>query len=218
MTKAAVPQLACTFDLETFGLDPVFGRLLVGVVKPWHGPEKIFRVTRASADDSAIVEAIVEELSKYAILCAHNGMYYDVRFLNGRALAYDLPVLNPNHKLIDPCQIARKHLNLNRNSLDAIAVHMGLSEQKMHLDPIVWTRAAMDHSEEDMQTLVDRCSSDVRVLEEIAARVLPLTRSINAFRVGANESGYDGGPAFPRPESTDEHSKLSVTSTGHKKG
>lgn len=181
MVKTTIPQLAASFDLETFGLDPVYGRLLCAVIKPWQQETQLIRVNRAGSDDSALVEAIVKELNKYAILIAHNGLFYDVRMLNGRALQYGLPVLNPHHKLIDPCQIARKHLNLPRNSLDTIAKHMQLDEQKMHLDPSVWVRAALDHSEEDMLTLVERCESDTRVLEEIAARVLPLTRYIGPW-------------------------------------
>ena len=181
VAEKTIPQLACTFDLETWGLDPVYGRLLVAVIKPWQQDTMVFQQKVASSDDSAITKAVVEELNKYAILIAHNGMYFDVRFLNGRALQYGLPVINPNHKLIDPCQIARKHLNLPRNSLDAIAKHMQLDEQKMHIGPEVWVHAALDHDKEAMATLVERCESDVRVLEAIAARALPLTRSINAF-------------------------------------
>ena len=127
------------------------------------------------------MESIITELKKYSILIAHNGLYFDVRFLDGRALEYGLPVIGPNHKLIDPCQIARKHLNLRRNSLDAIAMHLKLNEQKMHLEPEVWVRAGLDNDEEAMETLVERCHSDVRVLEEIAARIFPLTRNINPW-------------------------------------
>ena len=91
------------------------------------------------------------------------------------------PVISPEHKLIDPCQIARRQLNLPRNSLDSMAMLMQLEEQKMHLLPSVWVRAALDHDEEAMQTLMERCLSDVRVLEDLAAHVLPLTRNINPF-------------------------------------
>ena len=35
MAGKVITGLAASFDLETFGLDPIYGRLLCGVVKPW---------------------------------------------------------------------------------------------------------------------------------------------------------------------------------------
>jgi hypothetical protein len=133
--------LAASFDLESFGLDPIYGRLLCGVVKPWGEAPKIFRMNRASSDDSELVKMLVEELSTYSILFAHNGLFHDRAFLNGRALHYDLPILDTGAKLVDPYLVAKKHLNMKRNSLDALAEHFALEEQKMHLNPEVWVKA-----------------------------------------------------------------------------
>ena len=177
-----VQQIACSFDLETFGgLNSAWGRVMCGVLKPWGEEDQVFVISKPSDNDSVIVEAIMVELRKYPILIAHNGLYFDVPFLNGRAAEYNLPPINPFHKLIDPCQIARKRLNLGRNSLDSIVAHMGLEEQKMHLPPSVWVRAALDRDPDALDTLVERCRSDVRILEKITDRLMPLTRNITSF-------------------------------------
>jgi uncharacterized protein YprB with RNaseH-like and TPR domain len=179
MAGKIITGLAASFDLETFGLDPIYGRLLCGVVKPWGQEPKIFRIKRASSNDSKLIRELVDELDQYAILFAHNGLFYDRAMLNGRALHYGMPVLDPKaHRLYDPYLIAKRHLNCKRNSLDALATHFQLSEQKMHLSPEVWVKAALDHDEESMLTLVDRCVSDVVVLEELALRVMPLAGNI----------------------------------------
>lgn len=181
MAGKKISGLAASFDLETFGLDPVYGRLLCGVVKPWGGEPRVFRVKRAGSDDSKLIVQLVEELSQYAVLFAHNGLFYDRAFLNGRALHFNLPILDTGAKLVDPYLIARKHLNMKRNSLDALAEHFQLPEQKMHLPPDVWVRAALDHDEGAMKTLVKRCVSDCVVLEQLATRVLALVGNITPW-------------------------------------
>jgi len=173
--------LAASFDLETFGLDPVYGRLLCGVIKPWGGDTQVYRVKRAGSDDSKLVAQLVSELSRYSILFAHNGLFYDRAMLNGRALQYDMPTLDPKGKLVDPYLVARKHLNLRRNSLDSLADHFQLLDQKMHLPASVWVRAALDHDESAMETLVDRCISDTVVLEQLATRILPLLGNVTPW-------------------------------------
>ena len=174
-------QFVATFDLETYGLEPVFGRLLCGVIKPWGEEPKVFRVRKASADDSKLVTELVTELNRYNILIAHNGLYFDKQFLNGRALEFNQDIIDVNIKMIDPCIIARKNLNLKRNSLDAISEFLNLEERKMHVDSSVWVKAALDHHEESMQTIIERCISDVVVLEMLAQRVMKLTKSINSW-------------------------------------
>ena len=83
--------------------------------------------------------------------------------------------------MVDPYLVARKHLNMRRNSLDALAEHMHLDEQKMHLSPEVWVKAALDHDEKAMKTLVARCVSDCAVLEQLATRILPMVGNITPW-------------------------------------
>ena len=181
MSGKKITGLAASFDLESYGLDPVYGRLLCGVVKPWGEKPKVYRLAYACSDDSKLVTELVDELSQYAVLFAHNGLFYDRAMLNGRALAYGLPVLDSHAKMVDPYLVARKHLNMRRNSLDALAEHMHLDEQKMHLSPEVWVKGALDHDEKAMKTLVARCVSDCAVLEQLATRILPMVGNITPW-------------------------------------
>lgn len=174
--------LAASFDLECYGLDPVYGRLLCGVIKPFqYGEPQIYRIAVPGNDDSALTATLVEELSKYSILFAHNGLWFDRAMLNGRALAYGLPILDPKHKIVDPFQIARKHLNTKRNSLDALTNLCHIPESKMHVDAEMWCKVAFDHDEEAFKIIIERCVSDVRILEELAIRTLPFMGNINPF-------------------------------------
>src|SRR5574341_1334361 len=115
-----IEGLCCSFDLEAFGLEPAYSVLMCGVVKPWGGKPKLFRQEVVGANDSELVGQLVEELNRYAILIAHNGLFFDRKMLNARALHWNLPILDPHGKFIDPCQVARRHLNMGRNSLEAL--------------------------------------------------------------------------------------------------
>lgn len=177
-------ELAVSYDLETFGLDPAYGRILCASVKPWNGELYTFTrdIGKTGSDDAKLVADVIEYLNQFSIHITFNGVFYDKKYLNGRALANGQDtVIGPSHKQIDPYQIARLHLNLKRNSLDAVSTLLNLSEGKMHLPPDVWVRAALDHDKAAYTTLIERCESDVRILEEVAKKALPMTRLINAF-------------------------------------
>ena len=177
----ATMELGASFDLETTNLDAAYGRILVASIKPWDKPVVSFAVDEASSNDYDVCAQTLDELNNYSVLIAHNGVLFDRAFLNARALANGLRPLNPNQKVIDPWMVAKRYMKMNRNSLDALTHHVGLDEGKMHLPPEVWVRAALDHDEEALITLVQRCESDVRILEELTRRMLYLTRTINAF-------------------------------------
>ena len=177
-------EIGCTYDIETSGLDPTFGRVLCVSIKSWTSDEvTTFRQPkgRVGSNDYDVVRDSMIELEKYSQHVAHNGLFFDRAFLNGRALAWGLPLMTPDHKMIDPCLVARRHLNMKRNSLDAIATHLQLNEQKMHVDPSVWVRAGMDSDEDCMSIIVERCESDVRVLEMLFKQMLPLIKNVNGF-------------------------------------
>ena len=140
-----------------------------------------FVVDHASHDDSDITRQLIDRLNNFSVLIAHNGIRFDVPMLNTRALAAGIRGLSPGIKHIDPCKIAWRHLNMQRNSLDAIAAFLQLDEGKYHIGPEVWVRAALDRDKQAMKTLVERCESDVRVLEDVASYFLPLTRSFNGW-------------------------------------
>ena len=113
-----------SFDLETSSLLADFGIVLCGVVKPWNEPPIVFRVDdlhgKVSSDDSVLVRRLIAELSQYLILVAHNGVMFDRKFLNARAVKAKIEPLNPRGRIIDPVWLARKHLNLRSNSLEAV--------------------------------------------------------------------------------------------------
>jgi DNA polymerase III epsilon subunit-like protein len=183
------PMRQVVFDLETWGLDRGWGVTLVAsflIHGDPEGPKKITLLHRDSAawkagkrsDDREIAEETFRILNRCHIAYAHNGDRFDIKWLRTVALKHELQM--PRIKLVDPCSVAWKRYLLGRNSLDAVADFLGLSDkkdaagrplEKMHIGPDVWRGALMDDNDECWRLLSERCVSDVVLLNEVAARV-----------------------------------------------
>src|SRR5262249_49678530 len=125
----------CCFDIETTSLNADFGIVLCAVVKPSVGRPKVFRADRLNSkwkthrsNDSAVIGAIVDELSEYDIWIAHNGNRFDVPFLRTRLAKWNLEAL-PSRKLIDPVFLARNKLKMSYNSLESLAKFLGVNSK-----------------------------------------------------------------------------------------
>jgi DNA polymerase III epsilon subunit-like protein len=176
----AAPMKQVVYDLETWGLDRGWGVTLVGSFMV-HGKAggvetNTFALRDYEAwkngkrsDDKAIVKDIFELLKGCHISYAHNGEFFDSRWLRTVALKYGLEM--PRIKLVDPCAIAWRQYRIGRNSLEAVSDFLGIEKQKMHIPTDVWRYALMDDAPEAWDLLIKRCESDVDLLNEVAARV-----------------------------------------------
>ena len=189
MKNSTKPFTAC-FDIETTGLDPMFSIGLCGVVKPWGSTDpddtKMFVNYQTGANDKEFLEAIIEELNKYQVLIAHNGVFFDRKYLNGRAIYHDIPLLNPRGKIIDPWRLAKNHLNFRGNSLDRLSDYLGCRVRKTVVDGEIWMRAGYERGytergDEAMEYIKEHCLKDVEVLEEVADKLMPFVGNIQPW-------------------------------------
>lgn len=173
------PFKQAVFDLETWGLDRGWGVLLMGcILVHGDGPTPKwyqFDLTESSgwpnkrSDDSELARKILDVLQDCDIIMAHNGLWFDRKYLNTIALKYGYPSLMK--KLVDPVQKARNMYRIGANSLSAIADYLGLPESKMHVPMETWRVAVLDNDENAWNTLRERCQSDVRILNAVCRRM-----------------------------------------------
>lgn len=129
------------------------------------------------SDDRDLVQAIIRELGRYDILCAHNGVRFDLPFLRTRAARWGLhPV--PSLKIIDPVLIARRNLRMSWNSLERLADFLGCNT-KTPVDGAVWQRASLDGDREALDQIVAHCIEDVKMLEHIVQAVKGYVPAVN---------------------------------------
>lgn len=173
-----------SFDIETTNLRANFGVVICGAVQPHTGRReaiKVYRQEVVSSDDSAVVNDLITELNTYTILIAHNGVGFDRKFLNTRAVKHGLPVLSPRLKMYDPVRVARRELLMSWNGLDALAQYLGCRHQKYGTVGELWIKAALDHDPAALEEIVKHCVADVKVLDEVADRLEPLIGRVNEW-------------------------------------
>ena len=177
---------SCCFDLVCSALTADFGIILAAVVKGPNEDPVVFRLDEMNkdwktkrSDDSTVVRAVADELAKYDILIAHNGVNFDLPFLRTRMLYHGMKSF-PEKKVIDPVQIARKRLRLSRNTLAKVA---GISKagKKYYTDAEVWIKATLDGDRKSMDEIVEHCKQDVILLERIVHHIKDYSPTFNAW-------------------------------------
>ena len=176
---SAAPLRQVVFDLETLGLDRGWGVTMVAsFLFHGDGPSTKRTITLREfpawkagrrSDDREMVEEVFRLLKGNHIAYAHNGEYFDIRWLRTVALKYGLDM--PKLKLIDPAAIGRQKYLLGRNSLEAMADFLELPQQKYHIPPQVWRAALLNDDDGAWRELVVRCESDVDILNAVASAV-----------------------------------------------
>lgn len=165
------------FDLEMSNLNADYGIVLCGVVKPYKGESKIFRIDKYPlykkdrADDKALITALRDELERYDVVVGYNSKRFDVPFLNARLLSHGLKKLPPP-KHIDVYWQARFKLKLSSSRLEAVQEFLGLEVKKTRIDGRHWVRAVAGYRA-DLDYIVKHCVLDVDVLEEVYCAMLP---------------------------------------------
>ena len=183
----APPFSQAVFDLETFALDRSWGVLLMGTVLV-HGQGKprmhTFSIRDSATwkegkrgDDMEVFAKLYYCLEPCAIWYAHNGKWFDVRWMNALCLKYGFAPLN--RKLVDPVQIAKKNFALGSNALASQLDFIGAQEQKMPLGPSVWRGALLNDEDAAWDLLAKRNRSDVVALNELAIKVAPFVGMVD---------------------------------------
>jgi uncharacterized protein YprB with RNaseH-like and TPR domain len=177
---------ACVFDLECSSLNADFGVVLCGVIKPAVGEPQIYRLDKLSkcwdtkrSYDYPVIKAIVDALSEFDIVAAHNGLRFDLPFLRTRMARWRMDPLRES-KLIDPVQIARNKLKMSSNSLDRITAFLGCNS-KSEVDGEQWLKASLDGSRAAMNYIVRHCVEDVKMLEEVVRMVKGYSKTFNGW-------------------------------------
>lgn len=178
------------FDIETFNLNADFGIVLCAVVKQegkepiiFQGNEYNKKWKTNRSDDSKLVRAISKELAKHPIWVAHNGLNFDIAYLNTRLIKSNLPPLPAPKVVFDTVKIARAKLRMSFNGLAQIANLLGCNT-KTDMDTEVWTRAAYDGDIGALNLIVDHCVQDCITLEKVADKLKDLTTSFNHYGSG----------------------------------
>lgn len=161
------------FDIETTSLNASFGHILTNTVVGIRQEDKpiVRRIDLTSTykkepwNDSQLCSLIKSDLEKFDVLVSYNGYRFDIPFINSRAVANKLKILDTRIKHVDLFAVTKHRMILNSSSLDSLLTHLQTEERKTPLDAELWKRAIAG-DKKSMDMIVKHNIQDVLALRE----------------------------------------------------
>lgn len=153
------------------------------IIPPEHGKTQpyIFRLDDRkyfevdAANDSKLAVAVRDELEKFDVVIAHNGILFDRKFLNARLLKVGERPLKPIF-FVDTMWIVRTHMRTS-SKLDNLQQYLGLPDEKTKITWDDWQRGVA-RDRRALDTISKHCIQDVKVLEQAYWRLLPAMQTL----------------------------------------
>lgn len=133
---------------------------------------------RNDADDSRLVEGIIETLDEADIIVGHNIKKFDLRWVNGKALAYGIQPPSP-YKVVDTLLEARKIMYLLSYRLEDVATELGCTPKSKHPKfpgHKLWSEC-LAGNKKAWDEMVDYNVQDVETTEEVYLKLRPYIKN-----------------------------------------
>jgi uncharacterized protein YprB with RNaseH-like and TPR domain len=156
-----------TFDIECLNLNADYGTMLCFSWMPYGKTVQTIAVSQPG-DDKKLAIGAKNILEAADCWLSFNGKMFDIKYLNSRLLYHGIPPVTKKHHLDLYLQLKPK-LRATRKGLGPLAGWLKLEEGKMGVSQSVWSEAPANWKE-NKAILVERCESDVRVLEKMYKR------------------------------------------------
>lgn len=172
------------WDLETTDLKALMGRILCCSFKPlgedvytFRGDEKPYK-GKSRIDDSRLVLAIRDELSKYDLVVGHNSRLFDHPMLNARLAKAGYEPFRPHFIMDTRWYLNSSSMRIGSAKLENAQKFFNLGEEKTPISWEQWQLAGMG-DKAAMDEVVVHCEQDVKVLEELYHHVLPYVATLH---------------------------------------
>lgn len=126
-------------------------------------------------DDREIVSSMWRLLDSADVVVAHNGIRFDLPYLNSRFAYHNFGMPSP-FKVVDTCKIAKKYFRFPANSLKELGIYLGIEVPKLDTDFQLWVDC-MEGKKEAWEYMVEYNRYDVKLLEEVYLRLRSYDKS-----------------------------------------
>lgn len=187
------PDISATFGRWNVNISPANvlqeGDWLLSAAWSWLGQDTVRSalITPSAAkraDDSVVVNKMLEAYNKADIVVAHNGKGFDVPVLRTRALLLG-QVPPRNVRVIDTLQMAKK-LHFRSNKLDSLAQRFGIGEKVKHSGIQLWIDCLRGDAIA-LQKMREYNIVDVQLLKEAYYELAPFDTSTPNFATYYND-------------------------------
>lgn len=97
----------------------------------WLGEEEVFYDDTRDKDEKVLLKGLIDVLNEADFVVAHNGAKFDLPTIQGRAMVHGYHPPSP-FKIIDTLLVARYEFNFPSNSLEHLAIILGLPKKDGH--------------------------------------------------------------------------------------
>lgn len=162
-------------DIETTDLNAYFGYIVCVCLKPYKGPITTLRIDDPrnpdKNSDKWLIKELVKEMNKYDVAVTWNGIMFDRKFINARAMIHRIKLPN---KLVnrDLCNFARAKFRMPNNRLATWNTIMDGTTGKTITTPKV-KYAAIRGEKWAIDFIVHHCKLDVQRTEKRYIQFLP---------------------------------------------
>lgn len=124
--------------------------------------------------DASIINSIWDLMDEADMVIAHNAAAFDVRKLNLRFLANELPPPKP-YQVVDTLKVSRRYFAASSHKLDYLAELLNISGKGEH-NWDMWKRAVTG-DEQALADMLEYNQQDVLALEELYVKLRPWIKS-----------------------------------------
>ena len=169
------------WDLETTDLKSDWGTLLCVGYK-WLGQRygTVLSITdydgwqNDMTNDKELVTDFHKILAEADMLVTYYGKMFDLPWLQGKFLEYDLPAL-PAIPHVDLYFVGRSNLRLTRRSLDNLAKYLRIGAKKYYVTGDLWKKARVGDPVA-LDKVRKHCYADIQLTEKLYYKLRPYVR------------------------------------------
>ncbi len=133
-----------------------------------------FDVDPTKPNDKELVDELADLIDQADVVVAHNGDRFDLATLNSRLIAHGHQPLDP-HKSVDTLKIAKSIFRFPSNSLNSLAIYLGIEIEKIKVDFSLWSRC-MENDISAFEEMLEYNIMDVFVLEQVYLKLRPFDK------------------------------------------
>lgn len=177
------PHIAYVWGLwkQNVGLNQIHERTrILSFSSKWlDEPEKntFMIAARTEKDEEVLLHHLYHLLNEADVVVTHNGKKFDTPVILSRLVVHGFPPPSPFHQ-VDTCQVAKSEFRFASNSLENIAIELGIRKKSGHKKYPgfeLWLGCLRDE-DEAWAELLKYNAQDVYVLEDVYLKLRPYMR------------------------------------------
>lgn len=163
---------------------------IITIAWKWLGQDDVHYLTwDKNHSDEKMVRAFVKEYNKANMVIGYNNDNFDNRWLNARAMKYDIEI-NTMVRSLDLYKQEKRLFRLLSYSMDYSSLYAKVERKQSNEGMLMWDMIEMGTKEEQkeyMQKMLDYNIGDIITTEELYLRLIPYLK--HQIHVGVFEGG-----------------------------